>query len=124
MTDFETPVLDGDFFGTYNKDDLDMPWSSPRYCATDLDMDDEKGAPMDGPDGSCMSIFNSQDMVDEDAFSDNNPDDNKKVTYEEGGANVNENHVIIETFPPQYGDPGIATVWGEGVDHYTVCGLT
>ena len=57
-------------------------------------MNDEKGASMDSPDGSCMSIFNSQDIVNEDAFSDNNPDDDEKVTYEEGGANVNENHVI------------------------------
>ncbi len=122
-----TPTPDGDYFGTYDVDD--MPWPSPpspRCRATDLDVDSEEDVLMDGPGGSCTSVSDSQDNGSED---DSNDDEKLEVADGERGADsdvttdVNDSHVIIETFPPQYGDPGIAMERGSGslYEKYSNC---
>jgi len=113
-----TPTPDGDYFGTYDADDMPWPWPpSPRRRATDLDVDSEEDVLMDGPGGSCTSVSDSQDNDSED---DSDDDEELEVADGERGADsdattgVNDSHVIIETFPPQYGDPGIAMERGSG----------
>jgi hypothetical protein len=110
----ETPAPDEDFFGTYDEDE--MPWPSPRYRATDLDADDDEDALMDGAGGPHSSVADSQDMDDENEGSEDDPDDEEEVVHEEelGGTDVHKDHIIIETFQPQYGDAGAAINRGSG----------
>jgi hypothetical protein len=111
----ETPTLDGNFFGTYNEDE--MPWPSLRCCATDLDADDKKGALIDGTDKphSSANVADCQDMDDE-GESDKDHPDNEEVVCEEEGTDVSEDpsRIMIENFPSQYGDVGVAIERGSG----------
>jgi len=110
----ETPALDGDFFGTYNEDE--MPWPYPRWRATDLDADKEEDVLMDGTGGLSSSVANSQDMDNEDEGSKDSDDlnDDEEAVDNLGSTGVNEDHVTIETFPSQYGDAGVAMERGNG----------
>jgi hypothetical protein len=108
----ETPTPDGDFFGAYDEDE--MPW--PRWHATDLDADDEEDALMDDAGGPPSSIADSQDMDDEDDPGEGGSgnSDEEDVVHKEGGTGANEDHVVIETFPSQYGDAGVVMERGSG----------
>lgn len=118
----ETPAPDGDLFGTYDADE--MPWpslagsSSPRFRHdTHLDTSaDEDDVLMNGPDGP--STAGSQDTDDEDSDkSGEGESDDEEVLHETEGTSftrVNESHIMIETFPSQYGDAGIAMEKGSG----------
>jgi hypothetical protein len=110
----ETPAPDGDFFGAYNEDE--MPWPSPGFRATHLDVDDEDDVLMDDPNGHNSSVANSQGIDDEDEDSEDDPDNEEEVLHEEGCNNVTvgEDRVFIETFPSQYGDAGIVMERGTG----------
>jgi hypothetical protein len=106
----ETPAPDEDFFGMYDEDE--MPWPSPRSRATHLDVDDDEDALMDGAGGPFTA--NSQDVDDEDEDDEEDLGDEEEIVREEGGTDIIEDHVTIETFPSQYGDAGITVERGSG----------
>jgi hypothetical protein len=104
----ETPAPDGDFFGIYDEDD--MPWpQSPRSRATHLDVDGEEDV-MDGAGDPPSSIAGSQDMDDEDGSS----DEEEEVVHKEQDTDINDDRIMIKTFPSQLGDAGVAMERGRG----------
>jgi hypothetical protein len=108
----ETHAPDGDFYGAFDEDE--MPWTLARWRADDLDADVEEDAPMDDADGPPTD---SQDMDDEDDSSEDDLGnlDEEDVVHDGGGSiGTNEDHVVIETFPSQYGDAGAAMERGSG----------
>ena len=108
----ETPAPDGDFFGAYDEDEI--PWPFPTWHATDVDADDEEDVVMDGTGRPLSSVADSQDIDDENEDGEDGPESEEEVVDEEGGTGFNENPVMIETFPSQYGDAGAAMERGSG----------
>jgi hypothetical protein len=111
----ETPTPDGNFFGTYNEDE--MPWPSLRCYTTDLDVDDKEGALMDGTGEpySSANVADCQNMDDEGESDEDHPD-NEEVVHEEEDTDVSEDPscIMIENFPSQYRDARVALERGSG----------
>lgn len=100
----ETPAPDGNFFDTYDVDE--MPWPSPtlRSHTTHLDADKDEDVLMDDSDESHSSASDSQDKDDEDESEGGNLEDDLndnsegEVLHENGGTDVSKDCVMIETF--------------------------